>query len=76
MSTSKRRVSEPVQVYLDAVERQRLERLAEQLGATKSDVLRRGLEVLERQASDPDAHPRCRSSGSRTESGLAGPPTT
>ena len=56
MST-KRRVSEPVQVYLDAVERQRLERLAQQLGATKSDVLRRGLEVLERQASDPDAHP-------------------
>src|SRR5439155_1505634 len=57
MSTSKRRVSEPVQVYLDAVERQRLERLAEQLGATKSDVLRRGLQVLERQASDPDPHP-------------------
>src|SRR6266536_2620571 len=55
--SAKRRVSEPVQVYLDAVERQRLERLAQHLGATKSDVLRRGLEVLERQASDPDAHP-------------------
>jgi hypothetical protein len=53
----KRRVSEPVQVYLDAIERQRLERLARQLGATKSDVLRRALEVLDRQASDPEAHP-------------------
>jgi hypothetical protein len=56
MST-KRRISEPVQVYLDAAERRRLERLARQLGATKSDVLRRALEVLERQASDPEAHP-------------------
>jgi len=54
---SKRRVSEPVQIYLDAVERQRLERLARQFGATKSDVLRRGLEALDRQASDPEAHP-------------------
>ena len=55
--TSKRRVSEPVQVYLDAVERQRLERLARQFGATKSDVLRRALEALDRQASAPGAHP-------------------
>jgi hypothetical protein len=54
---SKRRVGEPVQVYLDAAERRRLERLARQLGATKSDVLRRALEALERQASDPEAHP-------------------
>ena len=51
------RVGEPVQVYLDADERQRLARLARQLGATKSAVLRRGLEALERQALDPDAHP-------------------
>ncbi len=55
--TSKRRVKEPVQVYLDAVERQRLERLARQFGATMSDVLRRALEVLEHQTSDPAAHP-------------------
>ena len=54
---NKRRVSEPVQVYLNAAERRRLERLARQLGATKSDVLRRALEALERQASDPEAHP-------------------
>jgi len=41
------RVAEPVQVYLDRPDRERLERLASQLGATKSDVLRRGLEALE-----------------------------
>jgi len=55
--SSKRRVSEPVQVYLDAAERQRLERLARQFGSTKSAVIRRALEVLDRQASDPEAHP-------------------
>jgi hypothetical protein len=42
-----RRVAEPVQVYLDPADRARLERLAGRLGATKSDVLRRGLEALE-----------------------------
>jgi len=72
MST-KRRVSEPVQVYLDAVERQRLERLAQQLGATKSDVLRRGLEVLERQASDPDAHPALQIIGLADRERVGGP---
>lgn len=51
------RVSEPVQVYLDAAERERLDRLARQLGATKSDVVRRGLAALEREALDPDRHP-------------------
>jgi hypothetical protein len=55
--TSKRRVKAPVQVYLDAGERQRLERLARQFGATMSDVLRRALELLEHQTSDPAAHP-------------------
>jgi hypothetical protein len=44
------RVAEPVQVYLQPPDRERLERLAERLGATKSDVLRRGLEALEAQA--------------------------
>ncbi len=48
---------EPVQVYLDASEQQRLERLTTQLDTTKSDVLRRGLEALERQFFDPDHHP-------------------
>lgn len=41
------RVAEPVQVYLDRADRERLERLAARLDATKSDVLRRGLEALE-----------------------------
>src|SRR5512135_3403816 len=41
------RVGEPVQVYLDPADRDRLERLAAQLDATKSDVLRRGLAALE-----------------------------
>jgi hypothetical protein len=41
------RVAEPVQVYLGGPDRDRLERLAERLDTTKSDVLRRGLEALE-----------------------------
>jgi hypothetical protein len=41
------RVAEPVQVYLDAADRARLERLTARLDATKSDVLRRGLEALD-----------------------------
>ena len=41
------RVGEPVQVYLTVPDRERLERLAAELDATKSDVLRRGLEALE-----------------------------
>lgn len=55
-----RRVAEPVQVYLDAADRGRLGRLAEQLDSTKSDVLRRALEALERQLMDPSAHPALR----------------
>jgi len=49
------RSAEPVQVYLERADRERLERLALQLGATKSDVLRRGLEALESQIRRPDA---------------------
>lgn len=55
-----RRVAEPVQVYLDSTERGRLDWLAELLGETKSDVVRRGLEALERQVSDPADHPALR----------------
>ena len=47
------RVAEPVQVYLDPADRDRLERLAQQLEATKSDVLRRGLAALESQTRKP-----------------------
>jgi Arc/MetJ-type ribon-helix-helix transcriptional regulator len=55
-----RRMSEPVQVYLARSDRLRLERLAEQLDATKSDVLRKGLEALEREMTSPAAHPALR----------------
>jgi len=54
------RVAEPVQVYLDRPDRERLDRLAARLNATKSDVLRRGLEALEsltRRASGPAPAP-------------------
>ena len=47
------RVAEPVQVYLERPDRERLERLAAQLQATKSDVLRRGLEALESKVRRP-----------------------
>jgi hypothetical protein len=43
----KHRVAEPVQVYLDRPDLERLRRLATELDATKSDVLRRGLAALE-----------------------------
>ena len=51
------RVREPVQVYLDPPEQDRLERLTEELDSTKSDILRRGLEALERELFDPEHHP-------------------
>jgi hypothetical protein len=59
---TRRRVREaaPLQVYLVADERQRLERLAGQLDATKSDVIRRGLLALERELLSPSAHPALR----------------
>ena len=51
------RVAEPVQVYLEPPDRERLERLASQLDATKSDVLRRGLAALESQLRRPAGRP-------------------
>lgn len=54
------RVREPVQVYLDPDDQQRLERLRDRLATSKSDVLRRGLESLERELTDPEAHPALR----------------
>ncbi|HEV8509777.1 MAG TPA: hypothetical protein VGQ48_04935 [Gemmatimonadales bacterium] len=51
------RVAEPVQVYLDRADRERLERLAVRLEATKSDVLRRGLTALESQVRQPAPAP-------------------
>ena len=54
------REAAPLQVYLVADERQRLERLADQLDATKSDVIRRGLLALERELQSPALHPALR----------------
>lgn len=60
--TRKKRVAEasPAQVYLGADEQRRLASLAAQLGTNKSDTLRRGLLALERELSDPSAHPALR----------------
>lgn len=55
-----KRVGEPAQVYLTDADQARLERLTVQLGASKSDVLRRGLEALELQHMEPSAHPTLR----------------
>ena len=73
MIMATKRVSEaaPVQVYLDLQSRDRLDRLAERLETTKSDILRRGLIALEREASDPLAHPVLRLSASAPESSPA-----
>jgi hypothetical protein len=61
------RVAEPVQVYLERPDAERLGRLASQLSASKSDVLRQGLEALEQQLTDPATHPALRIIG------IAGP---
>lgn len=53
--TPPKRVAEPVQVYLNPADRDRLERLAERLDATKSDVLRQGLAALEAQTRQADS---------------------
>lgn len=58
--SSARKVREPVQVYLDPEDQERLDRLRAQLGSNKSDVLRRGLQALERALSDPAHHPALR----------------
>ena len=52
-----KRVREPAQVYLDVPDQERLERLIAELDTTTSDVLRRGLEALERELFDPEHHP-------------------
>lgn len=57
MKRKKRGVAEPVQVYLEVGDRERLERLARELDTTKSDVLRRGLAAVEREVFDPASHP-------------------
>ena len=51
------RVGEPVQVFLDRPDHERLLGLAEQLGLSKSDVLRRGIAALQREVMNPASHP-------------------
>ena len=65
------RVREPVQVYLDPDDRARLERLTERLETSKSEALRRGLEALERQLTDPAEHPALRIVGIAGREGAA-----
>jgi hypothetical protein len=54
---SSSKVAEPVQVYLDQRDRQRLERLTQLLDTTKSAVLRKALQALERQLAKAEDHP-------------------
>jgi hypothetical protein len=51
----RKQVREPIQVYLTAAERRRLDLLAETLGVSRAEVLRRGLETVavEGQGADP-----------------------
>lgn len=58
----KRKASEPtpVQAYLAPDEHEVLEQLVEQLGTSKSDVIRRGIRAVERELTDPDRHPALR----------------
>ena len=44
------RVREPIQVYLSGEERAELDRRAEELGASRSEALRRGIQALARSA--------------------------
>ena len=60
MKRKKPGVAEPVQVYLEADDRERLARLARELDTTKSEVLRRGLGALQREIFDPASHPLLR----------------
>lgn len=61
------REAAPVQVYLDGQTQDRLDRLVGSLGATKSEVLRRGLMALERELTDPASHPALRMAGIANE---------
>jgi hypothetical protein len=54
------RVSEPVQVYLAREDRQTLQRLAEHLDLSMSDVIRNALAAYEQSVLSPEAHPSLR----------------
>lgn len=46
------RVREPIQVYLSTAERERLDRVAAELGVSRSEVLRKGLERIAERERD------------------------
>jgi len=50
-------VREPIQVYLTHAERARLDRLAREMGASRAEVLRRGLEALSAGPGPSDYDP-------------------
>jgi len=49
VAARRNRVREPIQVYLTHAERATLDRLARELGVSRAEALRRGIEVLETQ---------------------------
>lgn len=49
-----------MQVYLAPNDHARLKRLADRLATSKSEILRQGIRALERQVTDPEAHPTLR----------------
>ncbi len=49
-SRSSRRVREPVQAYLDEVDRALLEQVADRTGLSRAEILRRGLRAFAQQA--------------------------
>jgi hypothetical protein len=49
------RVREPIQVYLSTAERASLDRVAAELGVSRSEVLRRGLEAMSEPQKAGDA---------------------
>jgi hypothetical protein len=73
MTRKRVREAAPLQVYLVADERDRLDRLVDQLDVSKSDVVRRGLLALERELLSPTGHPALRLIGiADSELGAAG----
>lgn len=52
-----KRVREPIQVYLTDDERTRLERLAAELGVSRSEILRRGVDALGQPPADRGGGP-------------------
>lgn len=61
-------VREPIQVYLTRQERSELDRVAKELGVSRSEALRRGVRALKSRGYEGELH-------DLTEDGLVTPPT-